>query len=190
MELKWCCEKPSLFPTHICTMFATVRSHLKVCDAKWTSQVPTATGYKLSDFEGLMEEEDRKRQREEREGMEKEGKEKEEKEKRNPWEMKMKNKQGTWMTSPWHHSQPSTHSPPPQMNNSHTLPPPVPNPCQQDCTPGSTTTTPLATMHHFHIWHICTTGNDCHMACKWAMKQKGGTGKVGAWVSCLVGWGE
>ena len=72
MELKWCCKKPSMFPSHIHTMFAAVRSHLEACDVKWVNRVWTATRYKLRDFKGIMEEEDEKRQREEREEVEKE----------------------------------------------------------------------------------------------------------------------
>ena len=34
MELKWCHEKPGLFPSHTQTMFATVRSRLEAHDAK------------------------------------------------------------------------------------------------------------------------------------------------------------
>ena len=38
MELKWCCERPGIFPDHICITFATVRSHLKACDVKRASR--------------------------------------------------------------------------------------------------------------------------------------------------------
>ena len=34
MELKWCHERPGIFPDHIRITFAAVRSHLEACDAK------------------------------------------------------------------------------------------------------------------------------------------------------------
>ena len=77
MELKWCHEKPGLFPSHIQTTFAAMRSPLEACDTKCGNQVPTATGYKFMGFEGTMEGEDEEKQREEREGKGQEGKGKE-----------------------------------------------------------------------------------------------------------------
>ena len=72
MELKWCHERPGIFPDHIHIMFTTVRSHLEARDAKQASRAWTATRYELADFEGTMEGENEKKQREEREEMEKE----------------------------------------------------------------------------------------------------------------------
>ena len=75
MELKWCHERPGIFPDHIHITFATVRSRLEARDAKRASRARTATGYELSDFEGFMDEE---RQGEERGEMGKEGEGREE----------------------------------------------------------------------------------------------------------------
>ena len=72
MELKWCHERPGIFPDHICITFAAVRSRLEARDAKRASRAQTATRYELTDFEGTMEGENEKKQREEREEMEKE----------------------------------------------------------------------------------------------------------------------
>ena len=72
VELAWCRKKSSLFPDHIRTTFASIRSHLKAHDVKRASRVRTATRYELADFEGTREGENEKKQREEREEMEKE----------------------------------------------------------------------------------------------------------------------
>ena len=66
MELTWCRKKPSLFPSHIRTTFATVRSRLEARDAKQAGQVRTATRYELADFDGIRKGEDEERRREER----------------------------------------------------------------------------------------------------------------------------
>ena len=82
MELTWCQEKPGLFPTHIRTTFATVRSRLEAHDVRWAGQTQTATEYEMADFEGSREGEDKEGWREEREeaGKKREGKEEEKRE--------------------------------------------------------------------------------------------------------------
>ena len=78
MELKWCRERPGIFPDHICITFTAIRSCLEARDAKRAGQTQTATEYEMADFEGSMEEADEEKWREEREGKGEEGKEEEE----------------------------------------------------------------------------------------------------------------
>ena len=65
MELKWCREKLSLFPSHIHTTFAAVQSHLKARDAKhaqWATLFVNNEETRYNGIEEEGEEEDKERE--------------------------------------------------------------------------------------------------------------------------------